>query len=1231
MARRGDILEPGTRVGGMTIERQLGEGGFGAVYRATDGDGRPVAIKVSSVVAQHLRALQLSWQQNEVEALTRLRHPSLVQVESFGVTDDGRFYLAMELVEGTRLDEYVTERGRLDVVEAIRIARRIADALAHCHAHNVLHLDLKPHNIIITDPAAPELKILDFGLAQMREAAGLEQVPFRAGTLGYTPPERFVDPLGSAPNARQDLYSLGAILFEMITGSRVFDARTAEELIKQQSTRDAPSARLYVPSIPEPVADLAAELLERDPGKRPGSAALLGARLKELYYAALRGGDEEEEEKTRETRIASRLHEDAAFIGRTAELELLRAEAEAVAAGAGRSVILVGEPGIGKSRLVSELLGSRIRREAIVTHGRCRHIGELLPYAPLREVLGQFASTVLRMAGSLWTELRQELASVLVSEGPVLRALAPELDELAAAGGDDRGDLSSFRLGGADRVARALRRAFGAVADGMMVIAVLEDLHWADEGTLAVLHNLLDEPPPPGVLFILTSRPGDRVPSGRALRVLEVEELAGAHNDELLLALAGGDEPDLVAQLKAAIPLLGSGNPLFNTQVIHDLELAGHLRHELPGRTVLDLAALRGNYAPPDSVSGVLERVVLRLDRGLHEVLGAAAMMGRHFLVSDLGGLGLFDEVDVRAALAQAERACLVRTTGDSCQFVHDTIREHLEGTVPAEHLRATHAAIARQLVRRGAAPAALGRHLEQAGDARNAARAYFEAGLDADRLHDPHGARLHLARAFELLIALPAEEREPAELVRVTHELVRVGCVFGNTGDTLQVLDRCAAALPERSPEEDVALHSSYARLYYVQGQMPKAMEHSSAALSTLENDARLKTYHSLPANVVGRALCVSGRFGPATRMLTRGCQLARDAGEYAELSHSEGLLAVALGFTGAFDEAAERAASSTLLAHRLGDPIRIIASHVYNSAVAESRFQWQSGIRETTELLSFAEENSIAGLYLYVGTSMAGRHQFHVGRLDRARVLLGNALAMSKSLNIVMLLSWTHAFLGDVYFVAGRQDEARAHYQEGLAVASARNGDDYAAPLCLIGLAHLAALDRRGVDEIRAPAEDALTRLAAADNVSARVTVLQRYAEALDLAGETEQAAALEQERAKLAARLGLGEVDFWPHLLEPLAVPGLSIRVDGRDNPTARERPHGRQLGFGTTQLADVEAPTGETVATATAGPPAFEQDSAVEISSRASRPATLMDSLATIEGFVPRFWPRQGQGG
>src|SRR5215510_11200066 len=433
MGERARVLAQGARVGALTVESLLGEGGFGAVYRAVDDQGRACAVKVSNVAWERLRASQLAWQQNELEALTRLRHPSLLQIEGFGTTADGFFYLVLELVEGTRLDQYVDQRGRLDSLEAIQLGRRIAEGIAYCHARSVFHLDLTPHNIIVTHPAVPAIKILDFGLAHVSELTGLEHPMFGVGTIGYAPPERYAarpaGPQSPIPSAQQDLYSLGCILFKMLSGHRVFEASSVGEILWKLVSCDAPSVRSEVPSVPEPLAELIASLLNRNPARRFASAALLSVELKDLYYMMLRG-DAAADVRLRTS--SQRISDESAFTGRTRELDALGDMAAVVAGGGPDHILVVGDAGIGKSRLVSEMLVACVRDDSVVAHGRCRHIGQSLPYAALREVLGQLATAIQRLTGKPGEDVRAAVASVLATEGVVVRALAPEFDELVA-------------------------------------------------------------------------------------------------------------------------------------------------------------------------------------------------------------------------------------------------------------------------------------------------------------------------------------------------------------------------------------------------------------------------------------------------------------------------------------------------------------------------------------------------------------------------------------------------------------------------------------------------------------------------------------------------------------------------------------------------------------------------------------------------------------------------------
>lgn len=1176
-------LAPGSCIGDLTIEQMLGEGGFGAVYRALDREGRPCAVKVSNVAVERLRAPQLAWQQNEVEALARLRHPSLVNVMGHGTTAEGHFYLVLELAEGIRLDQYIRDRKRVDSLEAVQIGRRIAESLAYCHARGVFHRDLSPHNIIITNPSTAAIKILDFGLAQVSEASELEQPALGVGTIGYAPPERFVDrgkARGAVPSAKQDLYALGAILYTMLTGHRVFESRSRDDEVWQLITMNAPSVRAIAPAVPEPLATLISSLLEPNPARRFASAAALTTELKSLYYQMLRG---ESGSVARGRGPTQRISDEAAFTGRTRELDELADAVDGVARKRGRAILVTGDAGIGKSRLVSEMLVSCVAEDTVVAHGRARNVGESLPYAALREVLGQLATSLLERSPHPSPTVRD----VLATEGMVLGALAPELAELVPEGD---ADLSSFRLAGTDRVARAIRRLLAAVAADKMVVITVEDLHWADIGTVALLRKLLEEPPPPGVLLVMTARAGMELESCAGLSMLRLQPLSPAHTDALLLDLTGGADRATLDALKDAIPLLAAGNPLINTRVIRDLEQLGHLRYDGDGPHI-DLAALQAHYTPPDSVSSMLERELVELSPDTLLILGTAALLGRQFRITELRELGLYETSDVHAAVNLAEQLRLCRANGDTCTFVHDTIRDYLIKTIPTDRVRDVHAAIARALDLRGATPAERAHHLEYAGDVAAASAAYFAAGLDADRLHDPHGAARHLTRAFDLMVELPPAQRDPHQLGRQIHELVRVDSAFGKPDDMLAVIERARAAVPDPSPDLAAAIHSSYARVYYVQGQMLKAAEHSAMALSTPDLDLRARSYHCLPANVVGRGHCVSGRFGSATELLSRGCRLAAEAGEYGELSHSAGLLSVAFGFTGQYALGEHWIEECAQLAARLHDPIRIAASHVYRSALAEARYDWQLGVSSTSELLAFADDQRIGGLYLYVGTAMAGRHQFHVGQLERARILLRNALAMSEELSIVMLRAWTHAYLGDVHFVLDRADEAEAQYRAGLDAANTRN-DSYAGPLCLIGLAHVAALRGDSPVRVKSLASDALARLTQASNVSTRATVLHRYERVLAALGEPREAIdAVEQERAEVLGRLGIHDVAIWP-----------------------------------TSRPAPPASDASETLAALqpTADAPISGAAPIGRLGSEATAPRRgLMDELSTLEGFIPAF--------
>ena len=1237
-------LEAGATVGAYTVERPLDEGGFGTVYLGRHEGGRKVALKLFKESAEVVTAQRLVAQQNEIEALVRLKHPSLIELLEYGVTPDAGLFLAMELAEGEPLDRHLGRVGRMDMLEALLVARKIAEALACCHAFGVLHLDLKPSNVVLVDPHEPRIKVLDFGLATLAATWHAEHAPIAAGTVAYMAPECLVRSADRRPSPRMDLYALGTLLYEALTGMLPFTTESIGALVQEKLAGVYKPVGELVAGTPPGVESLVADLLCRDPAHRIASAAHVVARLRDAYYETLRGARTEVSGASSPPGVASSgaaqprsAHlEEVRFVGRTRELDelserILRAASsgdpsatasasdarDAAPSGVGPAgahahveeashVLLEGEAGIGKSRLLSELFrGIELSGLALVAYGRCRELSAVVPYSALREALSEIPAWLRKEKGERGARARVAMARALRESDGVLAGLAPELAELAgvAPSSDDLGP------GGARGVADALAHLVACLSEEVPVVLALEDLQWADEATLGVIERLATTLVGLPSLLVLSSRPAAdaayrRLPS---LRVMPIEPLPMADTRALVSAATGDAGEHVVSRLLEVVPLLGAGNPLFDVQVLHQLGAEGWLRRTETGE--IEVVERAGAvFSAPASLADVMSRSLASLSPDTASVLAVGALIGRQFALEDLAALGLFEPAAVERAVAEAERACLCRADDGVVVLAHEGVRDRLSARIPAEDRRDHHARIARRVAESGGDPGVLAHHLEQAGEASRAADAFLDAGARASRLQDPLGASRLFRRAIELLLALPPDAATSERLARAAHELARGAGLLGNTSDTLETLRRIGSALPE-GPLATAALSSSLARVHYVRGEFVDAVGHSRKALVAVGDDPALRRYQCLPSNIVGRALAAGGKFGPALDPLRKGCELAALANEHVELCHSRGILSVALSYAGHFSEAEENVAGAGHIAERLRDPARLMGTWFYRAVLAEARGDWELGLSSTAELLSFAEEHGLSGLYLYTGTMFAGRHQFHIGQLKRARVLLSNAINLGKVLGIGMGAGWAHAFLGDVCFVQGQVEEARACYEKAAEIASVGAGDAYAAGLAKAGSLHVAAVRDRDLAAVRQIGAEALEGLRASGNRSTMVTALDRLAEALLDLGQAEESAAAAAERDSLAVTLGVKQPLFWPSAPHEAAIVSsrqywMTTRVDSARLSDDRVHPH---------------APTVASDSLPVDGNPRVPRGGH---SGQRIR-TTLFDTLASVEGFVPRL--------
>jgi serine/threonine-protein kinase len=317
----------GTRLGPWLLVRELGQGGMGTVYlarRAVAEDGAPAraAVKVLSAELSGEEGFRQRFQR-EIDVLRQLEHPHIVRFFEAGA-DRGRFWYAMELVEGPSLQDVLRERGRLPWPEVLALACQIAPALKHAHDRGVVHRDLKPANLLLEGgEGAAIVKLADFGIASLFASPHLTVTGGVIGTPEYLSPEQAA---GKQVTRRSDLYSLGVVLYTLLTGRPPFEGEPMVLMHKHLYAQFESPSRL-VPDLPPDLDAIVCELLEKSPDKRPADGGVLFRRLDRLHRKMERKARGESED-TAVPPSATRAQASSAEGPATLMSRLMRAELE---------------------------------------------------------------------------------------------------------------------------------------------------------------------------------------------------------------------------------------------------------------------------------------------------------------------------------------------------------------------------------------------------------------------------------------------------------------------------------------------------------------------------------------------------------------------------------------------------------------------------------------------------------------------------------------------------------------------------------------------------------------------------------------------------------------------------------------------------------------------------------------------------------------------------------------
>jgi tetratricopeptide (TPR) repeat protein len=778
---------------GYEILGELGRGGMGVVYKAFDRKrNQTVALKTM----QALDAAALFRFKQEFRTLADVSHPNLVTLYEL-IHDGVQWFFTMEFVEGTDFLTHVRAApGRLRPA-----LRQLAEGVAALHGEGILHRDLKPHNVLVTTEG--RVVLLDFGLAAELDREGIHASTTQhvLGTVAYMSPEQ-AD--GQPLTPASDWYSVGVILYETLTGRLPFMGGLLQ-VLRDKGLREPPPPRELAAGAPHDLDALCADLLRRQPERRPDAAEVLrrlGSPAAATAPAPLR---------------SSPPAANAGLVGREKHLQALADAFAAVRQGRTMAVHVAGRSGAGKSALVQRFLdGLGGKEEVVVLTGQC-YEQESVPFKAFDNLIDGLTRYLGRLSDAdLQAVLPRDLFS-LCRVFPVLKRLEKTRSAQRVA---DIPDLQEVRR----RAFAALRELLARLGDRKPLVLCVDDLQWGDADSAALLAELLRPPDAPVFLFLGCYRDEEpeaspflaawaRAREGMgglvAQRELIVEALSEAGSRELALRLFGrADEASRVCA--EAVARESGGNPFFVSELV---------RHVQAGPLVGDGSVLQGDV----SLDQVVWRRVQRLPEGARNLLAVVAVAARPLRqeevlqAADLGNESL-------SALAALRASHLLRNVGSAgaelLATYHDRVRESVVSHLPPEAVRRTHHRLAVVLEATGRAdPELLAAHFLGA-EKSAAAGIYYAAAAEraAQALAFDRAAQL-----YRQAIRLCPPEGQDLRALRL-----HLADALANAGRGSEAAEAYQTLTSEAAPAEALELRRRAAFQWLISG-------HSDEGLATM------------------------------------------------------------------------------------------------------------------------------------------------------------------------------------------------------------------------------------------------------------------------------------------------------------------------------------------------------------------------------------------------------------
>ena len=1029
-------LSAGDKLGPYEILAPIGAGGMGEVYKARDTRlDRMVAIK-------RLKVQYSGRFEQEARAIAALNHPHICQIYDIG-TD----YLVMEYVEGRRL------RGPLEAGVAVRLALEIAGALEEAHSRGILHRDLKPDNILITAKGAG--KLIDFGLAKLTTEFDTDATQTMegavVGTAAYMSPEQAE---GRPVDERSDIFSFGAVLYEMLSGERAFPG-SSKAAVLSAVLRDDPQPF----QAPAGLQYVVAKCLAKQPRDRFASMAEL--------RAALEQASDHHVERPPSAPVLPVAGASRTTVGREAQRGQLWRAYGRVKEGRGLIVAVTGEAGIGKTSLLEEFLADLAARgeHPVLARGRCsERLAGAEAYLPILEALESLlhSHAVPSIAG-------------------VMKAAAPTWYALVAGNSPEATSTAASREAAPAASQERMKRELGALCQELSrkqpLVISIDDLHWADVSTIDMLNYLAGRFAQMRVLVLETHRQSDmalaRHPFLAIRRDLQsrglFEEVALGFLDlpdverYLLLQFPGHRFP---ADFATVIHAKTEGSPLFMADLVRYLRDTGGIVEE-DGRWALARSLPEGPRDLPESVRGMIQRKIEQVDERDRKLLVAASVQGHEFDSAVVAEAVEMDAADVEERLETLERVYVFVKRGEErefpdrsltlhYQFVHVLYQNLLYASLQPTRRAALSGRVARALVARhgdqvAAVAARVAVLFETARDFSASAR-YFHIAARRSAGLFAFGEAFSLAeRGLSAVEALPDDlprKRQELELQMMMGVALRSKTGWA-TPEIERVFTRARQLCGDlHDPPQLIPVLWATTLFLLIRGNLRECRDRADELLAQAQRSGD-QAYLMAAHHVSGVVREFLGEMVEASRLLERCRELhqppehltytalyGQDPGMTARAMSSRPLWA--LGYP---DRALARANETLAIARGQRQPLTLAFALVVVQGIRLYRGEVADSLAVGEEIAGLCREYQLPQEALW-SRAFQGYALTLVGRESEGIEVLKDSLAAQQAISAGLVRPAFLALLGDALRRAARVEEGLQAVEEGLAHAG-RNGE--------------------------------------------------------------------------------------------------------------------------------------------------------------------------------------------